>query len=116
MTGQNFTNNLLRDGRDRPLIRDPETGELVPYQRVTTFISGLESSVGLEKWRQRELAKTLSSSPAYAKAINAADGDTKKITAVVRGALADARLSLKADTGSYLHYVLECDDRAEMGQ
>jgi hypothetical protein len=54
---------LERDRWDRPLIIQPDTGELVPYTRMSTMASMLDNHAGLHTWEKRLLARGLGMSP-----------------------------------------------------
>lgn len=57
MTGTKFEQpnkvKVSRDRWDRPYIQHPETGEIEPYTRVTTYAGSIEDTYNLGQWQLR---------------------------------------------------------------
>jgi len=58
--------DFRRDGKDRPLITHPKSGELVPYRRTSKYGSVLEDSTFLDAWDRRMVAFGMAHKPELA--------------------------------------------------
>ncbi|MPZ74008.1 MAG: hypothetical protein GEU74_12395 [Nitriliruptorales bacterium] len=102
-----------RDRWGRPLVRDLDTGKLIPYRRATTFIDVLEDKFALNLWSQRMVATGLASRPDLLMKAAAAGGDKKELNQVVEAAREAGGASQAATTGSALHSLTEQLDRGQ---
>lgn len=104
---------LERDRYGRPLVVDPQ-GKKVPYTRCTTFVSALEDTYNLEKWKMRQVAIGMAARPDLVMKVAAAKGEKTTVGEAAETALEVAGSSAAADIGTALHKFTEDDDRGQL--
>lgn len=103
-----------RDRWGRPLIPDPDTGEVGPYTRVTTFAKSISDSYGLTKWQLRQALKGVTIRPdLFALAAATPSTDSKTLDRVAEDAKEAAGSSSGANAGTAFHSFAERVDRGE---
>lgn len=103
-----------RDRWGRPLIPDPDTGEVTAYTRVTTFAKSISDSYGLTKWQLRQALKGVTVRPdLFALAAATPSTDTKTLDRVAEDAKEAAGSSSGANAGTAFHSFAERIDRGE---
>lgn len=108
---------INRDGWGRPLIMPVGGGKPISYTRATTFVSCLEDTTNLDKWKQRKVAQGLSMRPDLLLAISALDdpdgAGKKEFNKICEQAMEAAASKAAATTGTALHKFTE---RLDLGQ
>lgn len=103
-----------RDRFGRYLLTHPETGEEVPWTRVTTFADVLEDSYGLTKWKQRATAVGLGLRPDLLALAQAHTMEDKKVLdGLCEQALTVAAANNRSNLGTAMHRFTERADRGE---
>ncbi len=104
-----------RDRYRRPLITPVSGGKPEPYTRCTTYVSCLEDTTNLTKWKQRMTAVGLAKRPDLLMSVAALDPDLDKSTLndKCEDAMQAAGSSAKANMGTALHKFTESVDRGE---
>lgn len=104
---------LERDRYGRPLILGPD-GKRTPYTRCTTYVSALEDTYNLEKWKMRQVAVGMSLRPDLVMKVAAGKHDKATVGEAAESALETAGSSAAADIGTALHKFTESDDRGTL--
>lgn len=108
MSVQSVMDEIQRDRWGRPLIEPPEGGKPVAYTRVSTLAKSLDKQEALTKWKQRMTAIGISQRPDLIALVQATREDDKKtLDDACEQALAAARSSAAANTGTALHSFTE---------
>lgn len=108
-----FTNEIPRDNWGRPKIVQPN-GKLVPYRRVTKFISVLDDTYNLELWMMRMVALGMGQRDDLvlaAASLTDQQADKQALNNVAKQAKEHAMASSKATKGTALHKLCERLDR-----
>uniref|UniRef100_A0A449GQ69 PD-(D/E)XK nuclease superfamily n=1 Tax=Nocardia farcinica TaxID=37329 RepID=A0A449GQ69_NOCFR len=95
---------IPRDGWGRPKIVPPEGGKLVAYTRCTTFVSALEDTYSLTKWKMRQVALGLASRPDLLLSASAHRDDKHELDRIAEKALEAAGSSAAATSGTRAAY------------
>lgn len=103
-----------RDRWGRPLIVPPEGGKPVAYTRCTTFVSALEDTYNLERWKMRQTAIGLSLRPDLVAKVAAGREDKANVSEAVDTAMEAAGSHAAANTGMALHKITEDWDRGTL--
>ena len=100
-----------RDRYGRYLIPDPDTGEVMPYTRATTFAKSISDTFGLTKWMLRMGGIGLAQRQDLLLGIAAADpGDNKTLDRLMAEAKDHAGAMAGANIGTALHTFTELVD------
>lgn len=102
---------IPRDRWGRPQIKQLDGSKPIAYQRVTTFVGPLEDTSNLTLWKQRQTVLGLMQRPALQMAVAAAQGDKKKLNALMDECMEAAGSSDAATLGTALHKFTEDYDR-----
>lgn len=102
---------IPRDGWGRPKIVPPEGGKLVAYTRCTTFVSALEDTYSLTKWKMRQVALGLASRPDLLLSASAHRDDKHELDRIAEKAMEAAGSSAAATSGTALHTLTELHDQ-----
>lgn len=105
---------IPRDRWGRPLVVPPNGGKPTGYTRATTFVSCLDDTSNLTKWKQRMAVLGLMKRPDLQMAITSADPDDKKtLDRLVDEAQEANGASAAATLGTAIHALTEKIDRGE---
>jgi hypothetical protein len=111
-----------RDQWGRPLVRTPD-GTMRGYRRASSFGSPLESTILLDAWKLRQVARGVTESPALrARVARATVGLSSELEDIVKASkkeldvIAEEAMKLagsmdKADIGTAIHNICELYDR-----
>lgn len=103
------------DQYGRYLIRNPDSGQVEPYTRVTTFAKTLDDTFGLLKWEQRMAAIGLSRrADLLAQVAAARDDDATRLDTIIKDAREAGEASKGANIGQALHEFTERVDGGEL--
>lgn len=102
-----------RDGWGRPLVPDPDTGEMVAYSRASSFARPLENRHNLELWLCRQTALGVAARSDLQLSVLAHKENKKVLDDLVKQAQEEAKSSSRATIGTALHALTEAVDRGE---
>lgn len=101
---------LARDRYGRPLVIPPGGGKPVAYTRCTTFVSALEDTTALTKWKMRQVALGLATRSDLYAMVSASADDKNALNRVCEDAMEAAKSSAAANTGTAIHKFCELVD------
>jgi hypothetical protein len=107
------TSPIPRDGWGRPKIVPATGGKAVAYTRCTTFVSALEDTYNLTRWKMRQVALGLADRADLLLSVSAHREDKKELDRVADAAMEAAQSSAAATTGTALHTLTELHDRGQ---
>lgn len=104
---------IPRDGWGRPKITPPGGGKPVAYTRCTTYVSALEDTYNLTRWKMRQVALGLADRADLLLSVSAHRDNKKELDRVADAAMEAAQSSAAATTGTALHTLTELHDRGQ---
>lgn len=110
---------IRRDRWDRPLLPDPDTGEVVPWTSVTTLAGTLADRYALGRWQLRQVVIGMGMRHdlvALASSVNAddPDGARAELNGIADDAMEAAGSSKGRNLGSAMHDLVKAFNRADM--
>lgn len=110
---------IRRDRWDRPLLPDPDTGEVVPWTSVTTLAGTLSDRYALGQWQMRQVVIGMGMRhdlAALASSVNAddPDGARAELNGIADDAMEAAGSSKGRNLGSAMHDLVKAFNRADM--
>lgn len=97
-----------RDRFGRYLLPDPDTAEIRPWTRATTFAQTLSNTFALERWKVRQTARGLAQRPELLASVAAAHpDDNKAVDTACEAALEASGGKERARLGTALHSFTE---------
>jgi len=101
---------VCRDRYGRPLIGSADGTKAVAYTRATTFVSCVEDTYNLERWKMRMVAIGLATRPDLLLSVPALTENKTALGAICDQALDEAKAHDKRDRGTLLHALSEIAD------
>ena len=108
--------DIPRDRYGRPRIIQPDTGDLMPYTRISTLCKALEDQTGLLKWYGRMTGKGIACND-HLRALAAVldvDDDKQKWNGLVDEAMEAAGSTRRRNIGSALHGFMQMLDEKRL--
>lgn len=107
-----MTTEVPRDKWGAPLIKDPETGVMSPYERISSAGSVLDRQDGLTNWKLRMAVRGVAISP-HLIALASSSDSKATLNRVAKEAMTAAGGGSAAGLGTAVHTFTELVDRGE---